>query len=64
MGYGADARPAVAAGTQQAVRGQNVPVHGMCGVHYGLRDCASMRRYHVRYWHKANIPSCTALVRF
>ena len=37
---GADARPAVAAGTQQAVRGQNVPVHGMCGVHYGLRDCA------------------------
>jgi hypothetical protein len=37
---GADVRPAVAAGTQQAVRGQNVPVHDMCGVHYGLRDCA------------------------
>ena len=33
-------RPAVAAGTQQAVRGQNVPVHDMCGVHYFLRDCA------------------------
>ena len=37
---GADVRPAVAAGTQQAVRGQNVPVHDMCGVHYFLRDCA------------------------
>ena len=33
-------RPAVAAGTQQAVRGQNVPVHDMCGVHYFLRDYA------------------------
>jgi hypothetical protein len=61
---GADVRPAVAAGTQQAVRGQNVPVHDMCGVHYFLLIVQSMRRHHVRYWHKADMPSCAAHARF
>jgi hypothetical protein len=36
----ANVRTSCGAGTQQAVRGQNVPVHDMCCVHYGLRDCA------------------------
>jgi len=42
-------RPAVAAGTQQAVRGQNVPVHDMCGVHLICVIVQSMRRYHVAF---------------
>ena len=57
-------RPAVAAVTQQAVRGQNVPVHDMCGVHYGLRDCAIHEALSCRYWHKADIKDATADVRF